>query len=120
MFRGYEVLTRVAFRVTRNSNLYMQEEESRSVLESVRSELHNRRKGDAVRLEIESQRSGRDCRAAANELRARPLAGIQDRWAGKSFAADESLLRGQATGSEVSPICRQGVQAQREVHGHLR
>lgn len=54
MFRGYEVLARVPFRVTRNSNLYMQEEESRSVLESVRSELHNRRKGDAVRLEIES------------------------------------------------------------------
>ena len=54
MFRGYEVLGKAAFRVTRNSNLYMQEEESRSVLESVREELHNRRKGDAVRLEIES------------------------------------------------------------------
>src|SRR5271156_5142322 len=54
MFRGYEVLSRSAFRVTRNSNLYMQEEESRSVLESVRTELHNRRKGDAVRMEIES------------------------------------------------------------------
>ena len=53
MFRGYEVLSRSAFRVTRNSNLYMQEEESRSVLESVRAELHNRRKGDAVRMEIE-------------------------------------------------------------------
>ena len=54
MYRGYEVLGTAAFRVTRNSNLYMQEEESRSVLESVREELHNRRKGDAVRLEIES------------------------------------------------------------------
>jgi polyphosphate kinase len=54
MFRGYEVLSRSAFRVTRNSNLYMQEEESRSVLESVRAELHNRRRGDAVRMEIES------------------------------------------------------------------
>jgi polyphosphate kinase len=32
----------------------MQEEESRSVLESVRAELHNRRKGDVVRMEIES------------------------------------------------------------------
>jgi polyphosphate kinase len=53
MFRGYEVLVKAAFRVTRNSNLYLQEEESRSVLESVRAELHNRRKGDAVRLEIE-------------------------------------------------------------------
>jgi polyphosphate kinase len=54
MYPGYQVLAKSAFRVTRNSNLYMQEEESRSVLESVRSELHNRRKGDAVRLEIES------------------------------------------------------------------
>ncbi|SNS76941.1 polyphosphate kinase [Granulicella rosea] len=53
MFRGYEVLAKSAFRVTRNSNLYLQEEESRSVLESVRAELHNRRKGDVVRMEIE-------------------------------------------------------------------
>jgi polyphosphate kinase len=57
MFRGYEVLARAPFRVTRNSNLYLQEEESRSVLESVRAELHNRRKGDAVRMEIESSAS---------------------------------------------------------------
>jgi polyphosphate kinase len=54
MFRGYELLARAPFRVTRNSNLYMVEEESRSVLESVREELHNRRKGDAVRMEIEN------------------------------------------------------------------
>ena len=52
MFRGYRILNHAAFRVTRNSNLYMQEEESRSVLESVREELHNRRKGDVVRMEI--------------------------------------------------------------------
>jgi polyphosphate kinase len=53
MYRGYEILSRAAFRVTRNSNLYFQEEESRTLLETVRSELHNRRKGDAVRLETE-------------------------------------------------------------------
>jgi polyphosphate kinase len=52
MYRGYEVLAHAAFRVTRNSNLYFEEEETRSLLESIRSELHNRRKGDAVRLEI--------------------------------------------------------------------
>ncbi|HEY4048565.1 MAG TPA: polyphosphate kinase 1 [Acidobacteriaceae bacterium] len=55
MYRGYEILSRAAFRVTRNSNLYLQEEESRSLLDSVRSELHNRRKGDAVRLEVEAR-----------------------------------------------------------------
>jgi polyphosphate kinase len=54
MYRGYEVLAHAAFRVTRNSNLYFEEEEARSLLESIRVELHNRRKGDAVRLEIES------------------------------------------------------------------
>jgi len=54
MYRGYEILSKAAFRVTRNSNLYFQEEESRSLLETVRAELHNRRKGDAVRLEIET------------------------------------------------------------------
>jgi len=53
MYRGYEVLSRAAFRVTRNSNLYFEEEEARSLLETIRVELHNRRKGDAVRLEIE-------------------------------------------------------------------
>ncbi len=57
MFRGYEILAQTAFRVTRNSNLYLQEEEARSVLESVRAELYNRRKGDAVRLEIECSAS---------------------------------------------------------------
>ena len=54
MYRGYEVQSRVAFRVTRNSNLYFEEEEARSLLETVRVELHNRRKGDSVRLEIET------------------------------------------------------------------
>ncbi len=54
MYRGYEVLASAAFRVTRNSNLYFEEEEARSLLETIRVELHNRRKGDAVRLEIET------------------------------------------------------------------
>ncbi len=54
MYRGYEVLAHASFRVTRNSNLYFEEEEARSLLETIRVELHSRRKGDAVRLEIEA------------------------------------------------------------------
>jgi polyphosphate kinase len=54
MYHGYDIVSSAAFRVTRNSNLYLAEEEARSLLESVRAELHNRRKGDAVRLEIET------------------------------------------------------------------
>jgi polyphosphate kinase len=53
MYHGYDIISAAPFRVTRNSNLYLAEEEARSLLESVRAELHNRRKGDAVRLEIE-------------------------------------------------------------------
>jgi len=54
MYRGYDIVSVASFRVTRNSNLYLEEEESRNLLESVRTELHKRRKGDAVRLEIEA------------------------------------------------------------------
>src|SRR5271166_5868521 len=54
MYHGYDIVSSAPFRVTRNSNLYLAEEESRSLLESVRTELHNRRKGDAVRMEIEA------------------------------------------------------------------
>jgi polyphosphate kinase len=54
MYRGYEILSAASFRVTRNSNLYLEEEEARNLLESVRTELHKRRRGDAVRLEIDA------------------------------------------------------------------
>jgi polyphosphate kinase len=54
LYHGYEVLSAAAFRVTRNSNLYLEAEESRSLLESVDAQLHGRRKGAAVRLEIEA------------------------------------------------------------------
>ncbi len=53
MYRGYRIEAAVPFRLTRNSNLYLQEEESRNLLETVRDELHNLRKGNAVRLEVE-------------------------------------------------------------------
>jgi len=54
LYHGYEVLSAAPFRVTRNSNLYLEEEESRSLLDSVDTQLHRRRKGAAVRLEIDA------------------------------------------------------------------
>jgi len=57
LYRGYEVLSVGAFRVTRNSNLYLHEEEARNLLESVDGQLHNRRKGDVVRLEVDADAS---------------------------------------------------------------
>jgi polyphosphate kinase len=53
LYRGYEVLASTAFRITRNSNLYLEQEESRTLLETIDSQVAQRRKGVAVRLEIE-------------------------------------------------------------------
>ena len=53
LFPGTKILGYWPFRVTRNSELYIDEEEGANLLKAVENELHNRRKGDAVRLEIE-------------------------------------------------------------------
>ena len=55
LFPGHEVLGGWAFRITRNSHLYVDEEEVENLLLSIEEELHNRRRGAAVRLEIDEQ-----------------------------------------------------------------
>jgi polyphosphate kinase len=54
LYRGYEILASAPFRVTRNSNLYLEEEEARTLLEAIDLQVAQRRKGQAVRLEIEA------------------------------------------------------------------
>ena len=54
LFPGTKILGFWQFRVTRNSELYIDEEEVANLLKAVENELHNRRKGDAVRLEVEN------------------------------------------------------------------
>src|SRR5499425_2284719 len=53
LYRGYDILASAPFRITRNSNLYLEEEEARNLLEAIDSQVAQRRKGWAVRLEIE-------------------------------------------------------------------
>jgi polyphosphate kinase len=55
LFPGTTILGCWPFRVTRNSELYIDEEDSGNLLKAVETELHNRRKGDAVRLEVDYQ-----------------------------------------------------------------
>ena len=52
IFPGARLLGYWQFRITRNSELYVEEETS-NLLKAVETELHNRRKGDVVRLELE-------------------------------------------------------------------
>ena len=63
LFPGTKILGYWNFRVTRNSELYIDEEDVGNLLKAVENELHNRRKGDAVRLEVEV-----DCPAAIRDL----------------------------------------------------
>ena len=53
LFPGTRILGYWHFRVTRNSELYIDEQDGGNLLKAVEKELHNRRKGDAVRLEVD-------------------------------------------------------------------
>jgi polyphosphate kinase len=53
LFPGYRVAGAHAFRVTRNSDLYIDEEESANLLRKIEEGLRQLRRGAAVRLEIE-------------------------------------------------------------------
>ncbi len=54
LFPGYRLNGTHAFRVTRNSDLYIDDEESENLLKKIEEELRNLRRGAAVRLEIEA------------------------------------------------------------------
>lgn len=56
LFPGTLILGYWLFRVTRNSELYLDEEDVANLLKAVETQLHRRLKGEAVRLEVE-----RDC-----------------------------------------------------------
>jgi len=53
LFPGTKLLGFWHFRVTRNSELYIDEDDVANLISAVEQELHNRRKGAAVRLEVD-------------------------------------------------------------------
>jgi polyphosphate kinase len=57
LFEGMEILEHVPFRVTRNADLTLEEEEADDLLVAVELELRRRRFGRAVRLEIDADAS---------------------------------------------------------------
>jgi polyphosphate kinase len=52
LFPGYKILGAWGFRITRNSDLYIDEEDSEDLLTEIEEGLQNLQKGAAVRLEI--------------------------------------------------------------------
>lgn len=53
LFPGLEVRGSYAFRVTRNSELFLDEDEADNLLEAMQEQLAHRKRGDAVRLEVQ-------------------------------------------------------------------
>lgn len=55
LFHGVKVLGAHLFRVTRNSNLYIDEEEADNLLHAIEEELRHVNRGAAVRLEVQDE-----------------------------------------------------------------
>ena len=53
LFHGMRIKGAHLFRVTRNSNLYVDEEEAQNLLHAIETELRKVKRGAAVRLEVE-------------------------------------------------------------------
>ena len=53
LFHGVKVRGVYMFRITRNSNLYVDEEEARNLLRAIEDELRKLNRGNAVRLEVQ-------------------------------------------------------------------
>ena len=71
-FPGYRITGSCAFRVTRNSDLYIDDEESDNLLQHIEEQLRNLRRGAAVRLEIEEHVSEHIFRVLIEHLRLAP------------------------------------------------
>lgn len=54
LFPGLEVISGHAFRITRNSDLYIEDEDAENLLHAIEQELLKRNKGNAVKLEVQS------------------------------------------------------------------
>ena len=68
LFPGTNIIGLWLFRVTRNSELYIHEEDIGNLLKAVENELHNRRKGAAVRLELSIGCPAEICQALLGTL----------------------------------------------------
>ncbi len=69
LFPGMEVLSSHFFRVTRDADLSLEENDAEDLLVALESELHRRRRGsDAVRLEIERDAPEEVCSILLGEL----------------------------------------------------
>ncbi len=72
LFGGFEIVGQAVFRVTRNTDLDIDEDEADDLLRTIEESLRQRRRGEAVRLEMNSDADERFVRLLGEALRLRP------------------------------------------------
>ncbi len=72
LFTGMEILGYWQIRVTRNGELYIETEDVENMLQAVEQEVHNRLKGEAVRLEVAHECPEDACKVLLNHLGLEP------------------------------------------------
>jgi polyphosphate kinase 1 len=103
MYHGYDIVSSAPFRVTRNSNLYLAEEEARCRADGNRG----------------GRRSGNH-RTLKHRVRTRSVAGVSGKRAGESFTPVQCLRTGEASRPEVPAIFAAGVAVDIEIEGSVR
>jgi polyphosphate kinase len=73
LFPGMEIVSTSRFRVTRNADLSLDDEDAEDLLAAVEMELRRRRFGRAVRLEVQSNISKADLSMMCTELELEPI-----------------------------------------------
>ena len=73
LFPGMEIVSTSRFRVTRNADLSLDDEDAEDLLVAVEMELRRRRFGRAVRLEVQSNISKADLNMMCTELELEPI-----------------------------------------------
>ena len=68
LFSNYDVLTTAPFRIMRNADFTLDEEETEDLLEEIKKQLKKRRWGDVIRLEIDEKADRKLLRVLKKEL----------------------------------------------------
>ena len=96
LFSGMEVHGYYQFRVTRNSDLFVDEEEVKNLRTALQGELPQRHFGDAVRLEVADAVPAGDDQFPAAAVRAERRRSVSRERPGKSGATDADPGSGRA------------------------
>ena len=87
LFHGMKMKGAHQFRITRNSELYIDEEEAENVLQSIEMELRNRNRGAAVRMEVQGHCPDYVVAKADENLQARGRGLLQCGWPDQFYRA---------------------------------